>query len=35
MHSLTLYEMVDTAIGKVQSEHEDPRHPGMIRTAFG
>lgn len=35
MHSLKLYERVDAAIGKVQSDHEDLRHPGRIRTAFG
>ena len=35
MHSLKLYEMVDTAIGKVQSDHGDHRHLGRICTALG
>jgi hypothetical protein len=35
MHSLKLYEMVDTAIGKIQSDHGDHRHPGRKHTALG
>jgi hypothetical protein len=35
MHSLKLYETVDTAIGKVQSDHDDHRHPRRMCTALG